>query len=126
MKMLFKGWKREVMDHDHDVIPVKVSNNTYYPGEIDEPLTWHGPLHAFGKISDIALNGSFLVTFTFEQKELRNWLREFVKAKPEAAVRVLAEMQGEAILALAKQTEERASEGSSVETNVQVEPSGTP
>jgi hypothetical protein len=72
----------------------------------------------------LALNGSFLVRFDFEQKELRNWLREFVKAKPEAGIRLLAEMQGEAILALAKQTEERASESRSVETYAPPDPDG--
>ena len=115
MKMLFKGWKREVMDHNHDVIPVTSTNKMFHPGEIDEPLTWTTALQALGKVNDLALNGSFLVRFTFEQEELRNWLRQFVHSKPEAAVRLLAEMQGEAILALAKQTEERASESNSFE-----------
>jgi hypothetical protein len=110
MKMLFKGWRREVMDHPHDVIPVTLSGATFHPGEADDPLTWHAALKAFGKVVDMSLNGAFLVEFTFEQEELRNWLRRFVQSKPEAAVRLLSEMQGEAILALAKQVEERASE----------------
>jgi hypothetical protein len=55
------------------------------------------------------------VEFTFEHAELRNWLSQFVRTKPEAAVRLLAEMQGEAILALARRTEERAAEASSSE-----------
>jgi hypothetical protein len=114
MKLQFRGWKREVTDHDHDVTPVTCSDKSFHPGEVDDPLTWNSALEAFGKVENLALNGSFLVRFTFEQAELQNWLRKFVQAKPEAAVRLLAEMQaemqGEAILALAKQTEARASE----------------
>jgi hypothetical protein len=41
MKMLFKGWRREVMDHDHHVLPVTSSSGGYTPGEIDDP----GPTH---------------------------------------------------------------------------------
>jgi hypothetical protein len=110
MKMRFEGWQRQVIAHNHDVIPVTLSNSKFIPGEADDPLTWHAALGAFGKVNDLALSGSFLVTFTFSQEELRNWLQQFVQHKPEAAVRLLAEMQGEAIIALAKQTEVRASE----------------
>lgn len=116
MKLLFKGWKREVRDHDHDVIPVKHLASSYEPGEVGDPIEWTDSLQAFGKLEGLALSGSFLVQFSLEQAELRNWLSKFVRAKPEAAVRLLAEMQGEAVLALAKRTEERAAEGSSLPT----------
>jgi hypothetical protein len=110
MKLLFRGWRREVNEHNHSVIPVTHANNEYSPGKTDDPLTWISSLQAFGKINDLALSGSFLVEFNFEQEELRNWLRQFVMSKPEAAVRLLAEMQGEAVLALVRKAEERVSQ----------------
>ena len=113
MKLLFRGWGREVKEHNHEVIPVAYLNNAYHPGETGDPLSWHSALNALGKVDGLVLSGSFLLKFSFEQEELRNWLRKFVQSKPEAAIRLLAEMQGEAILALAKQTEARAIENSS-------------
>jgi hypothetical protein len=110
MKMLFRGWQREVVHHYHDVTPVtKTESGNFKPGEADDPLTWNSAFKAYGKLENLALSGSFLVEFSFEQKELREWLREFVQAKPESAVRLLAEMQGHAIIALARRTEERLS-----------------
>jgi hypothetical protein len=114
MRLLFRGWRREVMEHRHSVIPVSKGSNAqglvYQPSRDDGPLTWTSSLQALGKVDDLSLNGSFLVEFNFEEEELRNWLRQFVRENPEAAVRLLAEMQGEAILALARKTEERISE----------------
>lgn len=110
MKLVFRGWRREVTEHNRSVIPVTHANNVYSPGETDDPLTWTSALQAFGKINDLALTGSFLVEFSFEQEELRNWLRQFVMSKPEAAIKLLAEMQGEAFLALVRKAEERLSE----------------
>lgn len=107
MKLLFRGWKREVTEHDHGVTPVTREGNKYTPGEPDDPLAWYSALVAYGKVSDLALNGSFLVEFSFDQEELRHWLRQFATSKPEAAVRLLSEMQAEAILALARQADER-------------------
>lgn len=112
MKLQFRGWRRQVTAHNHEVVPVTCSGN-YQAGEFGDPLTWNSALDAFGKVDDLALSGSFLVQFSFEQDELRNWLQTFVQSKPEAAIRLLAEMQGEAILALAQRTEAHAIEGSS-------------
>jgi hypothetical protein len=126
MKLLFRGWKREVKEHNHGVIPVTLAKNSYNPGEIDDPLIWNTALQALGKVDDLALNGSFLVEFNFEQEELRHWLRQFVLAKPEAAVKLLAEMQGEAVLALARKTEERAIQSLLFETNAPAAASAAP
>jgi hypothetical protein len=52
MKMLFRGWKREILEHNHSVIPVTLTNNTYAPGEIDDPITWTTSLQALGKVND--------------------------------------------------------------------------
>lgn len=106
MKLKFRGWQREQTIHNHSVSPVTRANG-YTAGEPDEPLTWASASQAFGKVSDLALSGSFLIEFTFEQEELRNWLRQFIASKPEAAIRLLSEMQGEALISLMRRTEER-------------------
>jgi hypothetical protein len=109
MKLQFRGWKREVTVHDHSVSPVtySASKDVYTAGEPDDALTWTSGSQAFGQVQELALNGTFLVEFTFKQEELRNWLRQFVISKPEAAIKILLEMQGEALIALMRKTEER-------------------
>ncbi len=110
MKLQFRGWRREVTVHPHSVFPVvyNAAADTYASGEADNPIAWSPASQEFGKVNDLALSGSFLVEFTFEQEELRNWLRQFVTSKPEAAIRLLSEMQGAASIALMRKTEERA------------------
>ncbi len=108
MKLQFRGWRREMTVHNHSVIPVKPTADGFNTsGEPDDPLVWTSASQAFGKLSDIGLSGSFLIEFTFEQEELRNWLREFVNSKPEAAIKLLSEMQGEALISLMRKTEDR-------------------
>jgi hypothetical protein len=100
MKMQFRGWKREEKVHNHAVAPIKISDSGTYMPQEPGPMIWNGPFQAFGKVSSLALTGSFLVEFTFEEKELRDWLAKYVKARPESAVRLLAEAQAEALIAL--------------------------
>jgi hypothetical protein len=116
MRIVFRGWKRELMEHHHNVVPVSKSNNTYKPSSDERSLTWTSSLQALGKVDNLALNGSFLIEFNFEEEELRNWLREFVRSNPESAVRLLAEMQAETILTLAGMTEKRIFGGNLDET----------
>ena len=99
MKLNFRGWGREVKPHTHTVTPVKYSSGKYVP-ESGQPLTWNGPFNALGKVNHLSLSGAFLVEFTFEEQELRNWLTEYVKAHPASAVRLLAHAQAEALIAL--------------------------
>lgn len=103
MKLSFRGWQREVTPHRHWVTPVKLENGRYRTIEGEQSLAWAGPFSAFGKVNDLGLSGSFLVELEFEEKELRNWLAQYVKAAPASAVRLLAEMQAEAIIALSSQ-----------------------
>ncbi len=99
MKMNFRGWKREVTQHTHTVTSVKYISSKYTP-DPGQPLSWSGPFQALGKLNNISLSGSFLVEFTFEEQELRSWLAEYVKAHPASAVRMLAQAQAEALIAL--------------------------
>ena len=99
MKLNFRGWKREVTPHTHTVTAVKFISGKYTP-QTGEPLSWSGPFQAFGKVNNVSLSGSFLVEFTFEEQELQSWLAEYVKAHPASAVRLLAQAQAEALIAL--------------------------
>jgi hypothetical protein len=94
MKMRLIGYNHRDKIHDHPV----------YPDMPDRKglLMWDGPLQAKGRLKDLALNGSYTVEFIFAEEELRYWLLEFVEAKPEEAIKLLAEMQAEAILALSR------------------------
>jgi hypothetical protein len=102
MKLIFNGWSRTVYTHEHDVLPIKGGPNRRAPiGKANEPLCWDNTLSARGRINNISLTGDFLVEFQFEASELRNWLSLYVKESPKDAIRLLAEMQGEAMINLA-------------------------
>jgi hypothetical protein len=104
MKLTFKGWRREAKEHDHPVEPVDCASGGYRAKTKDQPLTWSGPLTAFGKVSGLGLSGDFLVEFTFEERELGNWFEQYLKAKPEEALRMIASLHAEAIIGLSKQS----------------------
>jgi len=104
MKLTFKGWRREVTGHDHPVEPVDFANGHYKAKMKDQPLTWSGPLTALGRVSRLRLSGDFLVEFTFEERELGNWFEQYLKAKPEEALRMIASLHAEAIIGLSKQS----------------------
>jgi hypothetical protein len=109
MKMTFKAWSRDDPEHHHTVRPVEKINNNYMLSHAeDNHIDWNGPFKAYGKIEDVKLGGNdYSVGFKFEKEELRNWLQKFVKAKPEAALRLLGEMQAEAMIALAQRPQEQ-------------------
>lgn len=100
MRMRFRGWKREVKPHLHNIGQVIEKEDNY--AAASGPISWHGPMAARGQIKNVSLTGNFLVEIDFVPEELRNWLSEYVKSEPEAALRLLSEMQTEAIIALAK------------------------
>ena len=101
MKLSFNGWGREVTVHNHVVTPVLDKNNRYVTGT-GTALTWTTARTAYGKVQKLALSGSFLVTFQFEDAELKNWLKQYVAENPEEAIRLFGEMEAEAVIALAK------------------------
>lgn len=112
MKLGFRGWHREVFEHEHVVKPVtyKKQDNLFKPGKGGEPLIWDKAFRAYGKVDDLGLTGSFLVQIDFEESELRTWLTKYIRSKPQAATRLLAEMQGEANIALARQSAQKLQE----------------
>ncbi|RWU21329.1 hypothetical protein DM813_19280 [Pseudomonas alkylphenolica] len=102
MKLQFRGWNREVTVHQHDVAKVVRKGGLYH--EQKGVVEWHGPMSASGKVEKLSLNGAFLVDFTFEEEELRNWLKALVEADPAAALRLSSEAQAAAIIALSTAT----------------------
>ena len=90
--------------------PIKpeFTSNVYTPdggcqlGSPGQPMEWGPNGHASGEIGKVRLNGRYFVSFKFEDAELRNWLKSYVTAKPEAALQLLAEMQAEATISLAQ------------------------
>ena len=102
MKITFRGWQREVTAHIHKVAPVEHKSFKYQAQQIDQPVTWSGPLKALGKLNNLGLSGNFLVEFNFEPEELRSWLEQYAKAHPEEALRLISTIQTEAYIQLAK------------------------
>ncbi|WP_165678216.1 hypothetical protein [Metapseudomonas otitidis] len=101
MKIVFEGWKRVVRTHTHNVYPVKETADEYIASS-KGPIKWDGPLHAKGKVKNLSLTGDFMLTFSFEPEELQSWLLAYAQENPEAAIRLIAEAQAEAIIALKK------------------------
>lgn len=102
MKLTFRGWQRVTTLHSHPVTPVRVGPGGGIRTESNRALIWKDATSAYGKVSNLALGGSFLVNFQFEQADLEGWLTEFAKSNPEEALRMMAKAQTEAIIQLAK------------------------
>lgn len=101
MKITFVGWGRSVFSHEHKVKPLPDRYARHPIGKAGAPLQWSLPLQANGKIDGVGLSGDFRIRIDFDAMELRNWLTKYVISEPEAAIRLLGEMQAEAQIALA-------------------------
>jgi len=101
MKLTFRGWRREVWPHTHDVIPVK-KDESYRPIDRRRTVHWAEAMTAYGKLEGLALSGNFLVEFNFTETELRSWLTAYFMADPQAAQRLVAAVQADVIHRLAK------------------------
>lgn len=117
MKITFRGWQREVTTHNHKVAPVEYKSFKYQAQQIDQPMTWSGPLRALGKLNNLGLSGNFLVEFNFEPEELKSWLEQYAKANPEEALRLISAVQTEAYIQLAKSADSAPQPPSSAPTN---------
>ena len=99
MKLTFKGWKRQVYPHPHDITPIQKGSYSRL-GKSGEALQWEKALLAKGKINNLSLNGDFRIEIEFDAEELKNWLSSYVSEYPEEAIQLLAEMQGKALIHL--------------------------
>jgi hypothetical protein len=97
MKMTFKGLRRSVFKHEHQVHPTK---NEYVPSFSKTAIRWRSPMRAEGVIRELELTGNFSVVFDFEELELKNWATQFARGEPKAAIRLFSEMLAEAQIAL--------------------------
>src|SRR5579872_1098104 len=100
MKILFRGWRREIKPHERTVSPVNLDGGTYRLNAKRKTLLFHSSTEAFGKLTDLGLSGNFLVTFTFEPQELHDWCAAYVKDRPDAALRLASKMLADAITEL--------------------------
>ncbi len=97
MKITFKGWKREVIEHVHEVIPVdRTSTGGYRSNDKKDSLEWTSPTHATGRLNDLGLSGDFLVDFEFNKQELTSWLKQLVQNESVYAIKLLSKLQAEA------------------------------
>lgn len=98
MKLEFEGWSRVVHLHKHAVKAVVSGKNGYRPKQ--GPINWESGLEAIGKVEGLSLTGDFLVRFSFDEEDMKNWLLTYAAAYPEAALRLMGHAQAEAVIAL--------------------------
>jgi len=97
MQLTFRGWERHVLTHEHPVSPVQRNGCNYEVAKPKGPIQWNDPTTAYGLVSDLRLSGRFLLDLQFDEEELNNWLRVYVRAEPLKALKLLAELQLEVI-----------------------------
>jgi len=97
MRLTFRGWKREVVVHNHDVMPVVYTSTGYKSAGPGQPIYWSSPTHAVGRVNELGLSGDFLVDFEFHDDELVHWLRQKIKKDPLTTAKLLAKLQLEAV-----------------------------
>lgn len=105
MKIQFRGWRREVIQHDREVIPVTdAPGGGYMQSDEGEQLEWEkqwdGKFVTRGRLEQLGLSGDFIIKLEFSDEDLKGWLKHYVNKNPKDAIRLLAEMQAEAILNL--------------------------
>jgi len=98
MKMTFTGRDHNAGPHLHDV-----------RGFYDTGFHFKGNAYeASGQIVELLGGKSdYSVKFEFAKEELIDWLQEFVENEPEAAIKLAAQMQAEAIIALARESSKK-------------------
>ncbi len=104
MQIEFRGWKRETTLHQHPVAPVTTQGDSYVLVP-DEPtaMTWNADCSTYGKVDKLALSGSFLVHFKFQERDLEAWLTKYARSEPERAIKLLGKLQAQAFINLAKE-----------------------
>ena len=89
MKFIFRGWRREVVQHEHSAFPVEMNmlDGQLSSGEKGTPIKWHSETQARARINGLALSGDFLVEIKFETEELQNWIRQCIHSNPENTIK---------------------------------------
>ena len=97
MKIQFTGWERRVLTHQHRVVPVVPGNGYISVFEELQDVRWSEPNTFYGKVSGLALNGSFMMKCEFSDLELLGWLSAYSKENPKKALKLIAKAQAIAI-----------------------------
>lgn len=100
MNITLRGWNRQVTCHSHKIRPVQRSKSSYTLIRDSESIRWENSERALGRIDNLGLTGNFLIELSFDESELRSWLYQYTKEHPQKALKLLLEMQGEAIVSL--------------------------
>ena len=100
MKIQFQGRRFYASNNHWHIYPV--IDLAADEDQTEEPIYWETAKRAWGKIKGLNLNGNYSIVFNFHPSDLRNWLKQYIADEPEAAVRLLAEMQAEAAIHLAQ------------------------
>ena len=116
MNINFRGWKREVFEHNHELMPVVSKGTRNHSGNKGDPIEWFSATKARGRVNGLNLTGDFQVDFEFKDSELKNWLLKYVSEEPEAACRLIAEIQGEVAIFLSRKAKKDAIEEINSET----------
>ena len=103
MEIVLNGWRRAVVTHRHAVEVIDAKTGMLV--KTRTALDWSSSSEARGKLNGVALNGDFDAYFRFERAELRNWLMVSAKEDPAAILRLLSEVQAEALIYLAQKSD---------------------
>ncbi|GEM_PF-3050173 len=107
MKINLMGHRRCCFSHSHDVEPLSGKHGqSKSHGKPGAPLEWETSLLTKGLIRGLGLSGDFEIEFQFQEEELRNWLAVYVEECPEKALRLLSEMQVEALINVAQKKQD--------------------
>ena len=61
-------------------------------GQKSDPAEWTDGCRVLGEIRSLKTNGDYEVELEFEDVELRNWLKDYIKHKPSEALELIAEV----------------------------------
>ena len=61
-------------------------------GQKSDPAEWTDGCRVLGVIRSPKTNGAYEVSLEFEDIELRNWLKDYIKHKPSEALELIAEV----------------------------------
>lgn len=102
MKLIFRGWKRQVTVHSHDLEPVEEKQKKFITGKTSTYSASEGSVVSYGKGNSFSLSGDFLVDVTLSNDEIKNYLYAMIEGDPIESIELLhmalAKAQKQALL----------------------------
>lgn len=99
MRVKFRGWSREVYEHDHKVEPVDKEGGFLGVGKRAAVTVVEDQVKVLGKVSGLGLSGDFLVSLFLSEDDLKNILEEKIRADPTKELEFLGALQAKAMAA---------------------------